>query len=64
VVARVRGEGIPSEPESLGGDDEEEEEEKVTPPPLLSGPEDLTSLGDLFCQQAGISVGVRRSRQP
>jgi hypothetical protein len=68
VVARVRGEDTPSEPESSGGDDkdedEDEEEREVTPPPNSLLPKDLPSLGDLFGRQAGIFVGVRRSKWP
>jgi hypothetical protein len=52
----------PSELESLGGGDEEEGE--VTPPPHSPPHEDLPSPDDLFSQQAGISVGVRRPKCP
>jgi hypothetical protein len=58
------GEETPSEPESSRGDDEEEDEDReegeVTPRPHSSPPEDLPSLGDIFSQQVGISVGVRQ----
>jgi hypothetical protein len=50
----------------LGGGIEEEDEDKeegeVTPPPHYSPPEDLPSLGDLFNQQTGISVGTRQPK--
>jgi hypothetical protein len=66
VAARAWGGGeeTPSEPESSRGDDEEEDEDReegeVTPRPHSSPPEDLPSLGDIFSQQVGISVGVRQ----
>jgi hypothetical protein len=54
VVARVRGDDTPSEPESLGGDDKEEdegkEEREVTSHPHSPPLEDLPSLGDFFSQ--------------
>jgi hypothetical protein len=63
AAARERGEDTPSEPESSGADDEEEdkdmEEAEVTPPPHSPPLEDLPSLGDLFSQQAGVSIGAR-----
>jgi hypothetical protein len=62
---RTLGEETPSEPESSGDDDEEEDEDeeegKITPslPSLpLKAPPPRPSLGDLFSQQAGISIGL------
>jgi hypothetical protein len=67
TVARAHREETPSEPESSGDDDveegEDEEEEEITPSPQ-SPPKNLPSLGDLFSQQAGISVGVRWTKCP
>jgi hypothetical protein len=67
MATKARGEETPSELESSGDDEEEDEDEEegeITPslqsPPL----EDLPSLGDLFRQQAGISVGPRRVKRP
>jgi hypothetical protein len=61
----------PSEPDSSGDGDEEEDEDKeegwgggITPSPHSLSPEDFPSLGDLFSQQAGISVGVHRMKHP
>jgi hypothetical protein len=62
ATARSQGEETPSEPESSGGGDEEEGE--ITPPPHSPPPEDLPSPGDLFSQQAGISVGARQPKCP
>jgi hypothetical protein len=61
-----RGEGgTPSEPESSGDDEEEEDEDEeegeITPSPP---PKDLPSLGNLFSQQAEISVGAHRAKRP
>jgi hypothetical protein len=68
VVARVRGDDTPSEPESLGGDDKEEDEGKeegeVTSHPHSPPLEDLPSLGDFFSRQAGFFFGVRRPNWP
>jgi hypothetical protein len=36
----------------------------ITPSPHSLSPEDFPSLGDLFSQQAGISVGVHRMKHP
>jgi hypothetical protein len=62
MAARARGEDTPSDPESSGGDNKEEdeyrEEGEVIPPPHSPPPDDLPSLGDIFNQQAGISVGT------
>jgi hypothetical protein len=63
----ARREETSSEPKSLGdGDDEEdegEEEGEVTPSPHSPPPDYLLSLGDLFRQQAGISVGTHRLKR-
>jgi hypothetical protein len=63
VAARVWREETPSKPDSSGDGIEEEheyeEEGEITPPPHSPPPEDLPLVGDLFSQQAGISVGVR-----
>jgi hypothetical protein len=68
MAARVQGEETPSEPESSGDDDEEEdkdkEEGKITTSPHSLPPEDLPSLGDLFSQQQGISVGACQTKCP
>jgi hypothetical protein len=67
VAARARGKETPSEPGSLGdGDkeDEDEEEGELTPSLPSSPPEVLPSLGDLFSQQAGLSVGTHQVKQP
>jgi hypothetical protein len=65
---RSRGEETPSEPESSGDGNEEEAEDKeegeITPSLTSSPPEDLLSLGDIFSQEAGISVGVRWMKCP
>jgi hypothetical protein len=60
AAVRAWGEDTPFKPESSRGDDENEEEGEVTPPPHSPPPEDLPSLGDLFSQQAGISIGTHR----
>jgi hypothetical protein len=61
-------EETPSEPKSLrGGDeveDEDEEEGEITPLPHSLPPKDLPSPGDVFSQQAGISVGARQPKCP
>jgi hypothetical protein len=68
AAARARGEETPSELESSGDGDEEEDEDEeegeITPSPHSPPHEDLPSLGDLFSQQTGISVSVRRTRRP
>jgi hypothetical protein len=70
VAARAWEEETLSEPESSGDDEEEdegEEEGEITPPPPpapLHPPKDFPSLGDLFSQQAGVSVGAHRAKQP
>jgi hypothetical protein len=62
------GEKTPSEPDSSGDGDveenEDEEEGEISSSPHSSPPEDLPSLGDLFSQQAGISVGVSWAKRP
>jgi hypothetical protein len=62
------GEDTLSKPKSLGGDDEEEDEDgeegEVTPPPNFVPPKDLPSLGDIFSQQARITISVSRPKQP
>jgi hypothetical protein len=67
AATRAWGEETPSEPESSGDDDEEEDEDEeegeITHSPSPP-PEDLPSLGDLFSQQAGVSVGARRVKRP
>jgi hypothetical protein len=64
----VRGEEFPSKPEYSGGiieeENEEEEEGEVIPPPHSPPHEDIPSLGDLFSQQAGISIAVRQPKCP
>jgi hypothetical protein len=45
-------------------EDEDEEQGEITPSPHSPMLEDLPSLGDLFRQQAGISIGARRSEHP
>jgi hypothetical protein len=66
-VVRARGEDTPSEPGSLGGDDEEEDEDgeegEVTPPPHSPPPEDRPLLGDIFSQQAGVSVSAGQPKR-
>jgi hypothetical protein len=63
---RAQGEESPSELESLRGgvkeddEDDEEGEGEVTSPCHYAPSEELPLLGDLFGQQAGISVGVRQ----
>jgi hypothetical protein len=61
------GGGTPFEPESSGDGDEEEDEDKevgeITPSSHSLLPEDLPSLGDLFSQQAGISICMHRMRR-
>jgi hypothetical protein len=68
AVLGARGEKSPSDPESSGGgveeEDEDDEDGEVTPPPHSPLPKDLPSLGDLFSQQAGISIGVRQPKRP
>jgi hypothetical protein len=68
AATRVRGQETPSKPESSGDVDEEEdedEEEGEITPSLPSSPlEHLPSLGDLFSQQVGISVGARQAKHP
>jgi hypothetical protein len=70
AVARAQGGGgTPSEPESSGDDDDEEDEDEeegeITPsPPPLPPPKDLPSLGNLFSQQAEISVGAHGQNTP
>jgi hypothetical protein len=68
ALMRARGEETPSKPESSkDGDEEEDEDEEygeITPSPHSPPPEDLPSLGYLFSQQTGISVGVRWTRCP
>jgi hypothetical protein len=67
---RLQGHGgveTPSKPDSSGYGDVEEDEDKEgekTPSPHSPPPEDLPSLGDLYDQQAGISVGVHRTKRP
>jgi hypothetical protein len=67
-VARLRGEDNPSEPESSGEDDEEEDEDgeagDVTPPPHSPPHDALPLLGDIFSTQAGVAVGLHRSKWP
>jgi hypothetical protein len=61
------GEEITSEPESSRSGDEEDEDEiegAITPSPHSLPPKDIPSLGDLFSQQAGISVGVCWPKRP
>jgi hypothetical protein len=62
------GEETLSEPESLGDGDEEkdeDDEDREITPSLPSSPlKDLPSLGGLFSQQAGISVGARQEKCP
>jgi hypothetical protein len=62
------GGGNPSESESSRDDEEEEDEDKeegeITSPPHSPPLEDLPSLGDLFSQQAGISIGAHRTKHP
>jgi hypothetical protein len=70
AVARAQGGGgTPSEPESSGDDDDEEDEDEeegeiTSSPPNLPPPKDLPSLGNLFSQQAEISVGAHRAKHP
>jgi hypothetical protein len=68
MAARAWGEETPSEPKSSRDDneeeDEDEEEERNNSLSPLSALEDLPSLGDLFSQQAGISVGARQTKRP
>jgi hypothetical protein len=45
-------------------EDKDEEEGEITPSSHSPPPEDLPSLGDLFSQQAEISVGVHQMRLP
>jgi hypothetical protein len=69
MAARAKGEETSSKSKSMGDDDvevdEDEEEGEITPsrqsPPP---PKDFPSLGDLFSQQAGISIGVCRMKHP
>jgi hypothetical protein len=67
-AAGARGEETPSEPKSSGGGIEDEDENKeegvVTSPPHSPPPEDIPSLGNVFNQQAGISIGVRWPKRP
>jgi hypothetical protein len=62
VATREWGEDTPSEPESMGGDNEEEDKDKKEG--ALPALEDLPSLGNLFRQQAGISIVVRQPKRP
>jgi hypothetical protein len=68
TALRARGEETPSEPKSSGNeeedDDEDEVEGEVSPSSHSSPPEDLPSLGDLFNQQAEISVGAHQMKHP
>jgi hypothetical protein len=68
MTARARGEETTSESESSRDDDEEEDEGakegKITSSPHSLPPEVLPSPGDLFHQQAGISIGTRRTKHP
>jgi hypothetical protein len=64
VVARAWGEDTPSEPKSSGGDDEDGEEGEVTPPTHSPLPEDLPSIGYIFIQKAGITIGARQLKPP
>jgi hypothetical protein len=68
AAERARGEETPSELESSGDvveeEGEDEEEGEVTPSPHSPPPEDLPSLGNLFSQQAGISVGTHQPKHP
>jgi hypothetical protein len=61
AAVRSWGEETPSRPESSGDDDEDEDEEEgeITPSPHSPPPQDLPLLGDLFRQQARISIGAR-----
>jgi hypothetical protein len=52
MAARVWGEKTPSE------------DREIPPSPHSPPPEDLPSLGDLFSQQTGISVGARKIKRP
>jgi hypothetical protein len=60
MVERAREEDTPSKPESTYEDGKLEGE--VTPPTLSLPCETLPPLNDILSQQAGVAVGVHRSK--